>query len=68
MKGGREMTGAIEFMRAWRDICNEQEACSSCPIQKGCESEAKVDAWDFTDEGINNLITAVMANLEDQSE
>lgn len=55
------MYGAIEFMRAWRDECNEPHSCADCPIQKQCGSEAKTEVWDLTNAEINNLITAVMA-------
>ena len=61
------MTGAIEFMRAWRDICNAHYRCRECPLQStgGCKV---TDPWDYTDEGINNLITAVMAEKRRREE
>ena len=51
------MTGAIEFMQAWRDICNKQFRCYNCPIDKVCPGYYSSES----DEYITNLVTAVMA-------
>lgn len=50
------MYGAIEFMRAWRELCTESR-CTTC--------EANGPCWGtparFSDEEINKLIGIVMS-------
>lgn len=50
------MTGAIEFMKAWRDMCNEPKSCEDCPLGGGCDVAPLV-----SDEEITELVRAVMA-------
>lgn len=50
------MTGAIEFMQAWRDICNKQVRCYNCPIDQVCPGYRCTD-----DEDIAKLVSTVMA-------
>lgn len=50
------MIGAIDFMRAWRDVCDKSEECVNCPIHEACMESPDAQ----TDTEINNLITAVM--------
>ena len=57
------MIGAIDFMRAWRDVCtvnavDNDLGCRECKLDKLCGS---VIPFEYTDAGINDLITAVMA-------
>ncbi len=51
------MTGAIEFMRAWLNICTKQTSCDNCPIDEVC------NGFGFSppDEEISKLVRAVMA-------
>lgn len=51
------MTGAIEFMKAWRDMCNEQRSCDDCPISELCLDYGRM----MSDEQIADLIRQVMA-------
>ena len=51
------MTGAVEFMRAWRDIC-ESHRCRECPAINECFIVAPNG---YTDEDITALIKEVMA-------
>lgn len=50
------MTGAIEFMKAWRDICNEPRSCDDCPLGEVCDIVSLV-----SDEDITELVRNVMA-------
>lgn len=50
------MTGAIEYMHAWRDICDKQFRCYNCPIDKVCPGYMTLD-----DDNIAKLVRAVMA-------
>lgn len=52
------MTGAIEFLRAWRDLCDEQGGCSKCPVAKYCKC---TELEEYTDETITELVRSVMA-------
>lgn len=52
------MTGAIEFLKAWRDLCDEQGSCNKCPIEQYCKG-LNVDY--YTDEDITELVRSVMA-------
>lgn len=56
------MTGAIEFMRAWRNICLDQidNTCDECPIVRHCPNAHQVVIVK-NDEDINGLISDVMA-------
>lgn len=51
------MTGAIEFMKAWRDICNEREGCPGCPVTTCCN----FCPLGTNDEQITELVRRVMA-------
>ena len=53
-----DMTGAIEFMRAWRDICAEQTNCDNCKVSKHCKL---MNAEVYTDKDITEIVRAVMA-------
>ena len=50
------MTGAIEFMKAWRDICRKQWRCDGCPIEEMCRDYGH----EISDEHISVLVRAVM--------
>lgn len=50
------MTGAIEFMQAWRDICKGQWRCDGCPIEELCKDYGR----EISDEHIAKLVRAVM--------
>lgn len=51
------MTGAIEFMKAWRDICNEPKGCEDCMLDIICSG-----CWfEMSDEDIAEFVRAVMA-------
>lgn len=52
------MTGAIEFLKAWRDICNEPRSCDECPIVK---TSACGTLFSFSDKQIAELVRQVMA-------
>ena len=51
------MTGAIEFMKAWRDICEKQISCDDCPIGEVCMDYGRM----IPDEDIAKLVRQVMA-------
>lgn len=51
------MVGAIDFLRAWRDVCKE-ENCLKCPIWEYC-SGTTVDF--LSDKTITELVRSVMA-------
>ena len=51
------MTGAIEFLKAWRDLCKEGN-CLDCPIWDYCQC-APTEI--FTDKDITELVRSVMA-------
>lgn len=53
------MTGAIEFMKAWRDICNEQENCKDCPMEECRKTDCYPEG--IADDRITDLVRAVMA-------
>ena len=61
------MIGANDFMRAWRDVCESEyvkSGDSDCPLREICFFECRdsfVAVRDYSDKGINDLITAVMA-------
>lgn len=56
------MTGAIEFLKAWRDICSEHKICPGCPMQECCEfGPASPTSANMSDEEIADLIRKVMA-------
>jgi hypothetical protein len=50
------MTGAIEFMKAWRDICKPR-SCESCPLDVVC-SDCRSE---MSDENITEFVRQVMA-------
>lgn len=52
------MTGAIEFLKAWRDICDEEPQCNKCPIEQYCKG-LNVDY--LSDKTITELVRSVMA-------
>lgn len=55
------MTGAIEFLKVWRDICNKSIECKNCPIT-ACRKNADVlPPMGFHDEMITELVRQVMA-------
>jgi predicted small metal-binding protein len=51
------MTGAIEFMKAWRDICNEPKSCEDCTLDIICSG----CGFEMSDEDITELVRQVMA-------
>lgn len=51
------MTGAIEFMQAWCNICDKHVRCRNCPIVEVCPGYVYVT----TDDDITELVRAVMA-------
>lgn len=51
------MTGAIEFMKAWQEICNERNSCDDCPISESCLYYGCL----MSDEQIAELVRQVMA-------
>lgn len=53
------MTGAIEFMKAWRDMCNEPKSCEDCPVTICRESWVGSPLVD--DNQISVLVRQVMA-------
>lgn len=52
------MTGAIEFLKAWRDLCDEQVNCRKCPVEQSCKG---LDVDVYTDKDITELVRSVMA-------
>lgn len=52
------MTGAIEFLKAWRDVCKETVLCNKCPVAKYCQGMV-VDS--LPDKDITELVRSVMA-------
>jgi hypothetical protein len=50
------MTGAIEFMKAWRDIC-EQRRCEDCSLFEMCMKYGR----EISDKQITELVRQVMA-------
>ena len=54
------MTGAIEFLKAWRDICNEPKSCKDCPLSICYESELG-QPFGGSDELITEFVRQVMA-------
>lgn len=54
------MTGAIEFMKAWRNICNEPKSCKDCPLSICYESELG-QPFGGSDEQITEFVRQVMA-------
>lgn len=51
------MTGAIEFMQAWWNICDKQMRCCNCPIDEVCPGYITTG----NDDDITKLVRAVMA-------
>ena len=56
------MVGAIEFMRAWRDMCESliDRPCADCPAHSCCPLDI-YNINNLKDETINKLISTVMA-------
>lgn len=52
------MTGAIEFLKAWREVCKKETSCKECPIEKYCNGQMVEDLPDKT---IAELVRSVMA-------
>lgn len=50
------MYGAIEFMRAWRELCKENR-CTTCTANRVCQYTSPTG---YSDETINELIGIVM--------
>lgn len=53
------MYGAIEFMRAWRELCKETR-CNKCEAYEVCMIAQFSSPVGLTDEEINKLIGIVM--------
>lgn len=55
------MTGAIEFLKAWRDICceNVSKSCDECPVMQECAD--KVIPRYSSEKEITELVRSVMA-------
>lgn len=51
------MTGAIEFLRAWQDLCSNT-SCADCPAYKICRGNVKLQNIDRLDFGM--LVKQVM--------
>lgn len=49
------MTGAITFLRHWRNICNAHRGCYDCPIKEEC----KMGIFTFSDADFPKLVRAV---------
>lgn len=54
------MYGAIEFMRAWRELCQESR-CNKCEAHEVCMIPHFTSPWALPDEAINKLIGIVMS-------
>lgn len=52
------MVGAIDFLRAWRDVCKEEVLCNECPVIQYCKS---IEVDYLTDKNITELVRSVMA-------
>ena len=52
------MTGAIEFLKAWRDLCKEEGNCLKCPVWERCKVTV---IRRYTDKNITELVRSVMA-------
>ena len=52
------MTGAIEFLKAWRDVCKEEVLCNECPVEQYCKG-FNIDY--MTDKDTTELVRSVMA-------
>ena len=52
------MVGAIDFLKAWHDVCKERENCHKCPVVKYCKCTV---IGDLTDKDIPELVRSVMA-------
>ena len=55
------MIGAIDFMRAWRDVCTGKCARTGCSLEPYCPIAYEGIKINSSDKEINDLITAVMA-------
>ena len=52
------MTGAIEFLKAWRDACDKEKSCNKCPVEQCCKG-LNIDS--LSDKDITELVRSVMA-------
>lgn len=55
------MTGAIEFLMAWKDICDKHIRCEDCPITACSESESNFPPIEADYNQITELVRQVMA-------
>ena len=58
------MVGAINFMRAWRNVCKRTPTCHECEYDKFCMRELN----EMTDDEINKLISAIIQDEAKETE
>lgn len=54
------MTGAIEFLKAWKIICDEHIRCEDCPLTACSESDSNFPPIEANDIQITELVRQVM--------